>query len=71
MILCICRRTSDRDIVKAVETGTATSLQEFQQNGVADGCGCCHAALEALIESVKCAGCPRQGTGACHEGAAA
>ena len=77
MILCICRRTSDRDIVKAIESGTAVSLQDFQANGVADGCGCCHAALEEIIATVrgdagdKCAGCPRAGSAACHDGEAA
>ena len=74
MILCICRRTSDREIVKAIESGTAMSLQDFQRNGVADGCGCCHAALEEIIATVRvdqCAGCPRAGSAACHDGEAA
>lgn len=41
MIVCVCRRVSDRDIARAVTAG-CTSFDELQaRTGVATGCGAC------------------------------
>jgi bacterioferritin-associated ferredoxin len=41
MIICLCRRVSDRDIVGAARDGCA-SFEELQSRlGVATGCGAC------------------------------
>ena len=42
MIICLCRRVSDRDIACAVREG-CDSFDELQvETGVATACGCCH-----------------------------
>ena len=62
MIVCVCRRVSDRDIAAAVRDG-CTSFEELQAElGVATGCGACsgcaretferHAAMGAGEDSV-------------------
>jgi bacterioferritin-associated ferredoxin len=41
MIVCICQRVSDRDIVRVVRDG-ASSFESVQiETGVAVRCGCC------------------------------
>lgn len=41
MIVCVCRRVSDRDIARAVKQG-CISFDELQiETGVATGCGAC------------------------------
>jgi bacterioferritin-associated ferredoxin len=53
MIVCVCRRVSDRHIAAAVRDG-CTSFEELQAElGVATGCGaCCGCARETFERQV-------------------
>jgi bacterioferritin-associated ferredoxin len=42
MIVCICRRVSDRDIASAVRAGCASFEQLQDELCVARACGACH-----------------------------
>jgi bacterioferritin-associated ferredoxin len=42
MIVCLCRRISDRDIRRAVQDGVADFEALQDETGVASHCGCCH-----------------------------
>ncbi|HJQ39295.1 MAG TPA: (2Fe-2S)-binding protein [Thermoanaerobaculia bacterium] len=54
MIVCICRGTSDRKIVQAIDNG-ATSLRDLQRCGIGDQCGSCHNSLRAMLASAQAA----------------
>ena len=55
MIICVCRRVSDRDIARAVHEG-CTSLDDLQvELGVATGCGKCRDSVCTLLEQHACA----------------
>jgi len=63
MIVCLCHRVSDRDIVAAVRTGT-TCFEVLQDDLlVASSCGSCHDCAREVFESA----CDK----ACHGHAAA
>ncbi len=77
MIVCLCRRISDRDISQAVREG-AHSFELLQdETGVASQCGCCHdcarEVFDAALASQGCGGgCACAGAGAeARSGAAA
>lgn len=67
MIICVCRRISDRDIARAVQGGCA-SFDELQfETGVATCCGVCHDCARDTFEALSqggqsapptCAGAP-------------
>ncbi len=42
MIVCLCRRVSDRDIHHVVQQGVSNFEQLQDHTGVASHCGCCH-----------------------------
>lgn len=42
MIVCLCRRISDRDIANAVASGVDNFEILQDRTGVASCCGCCH-----------------------------
>jgi len=42
MIVCLCHRVSDRDIVRAVRDGTCSFDVLQDDTRVASSCGCCH-----------------------------
>lgn len=42
MIVCVCRRISDRDIASAVHGGCASFEQLQDELNVATACGACH-----------------------------
>jgi len=42
MIVCLCHRVSDRDIVRAVRDGTCSFEVLQDDTRVASSCGCCH-----------------------------
>jgi len=49
MIVCICQRVSDRDIVRVVREG-ATSFDALQiETGVASRCGCCRECADEVF----------------------
>lgn len=53
MIVCVCNKVSDRDIVAAIEAG-ADSVEDIQiQLGVATCCGQCLDYAESLVADVK------------------
>ena len=50
MIVCVCRRVSDRHIAAAVRDG-CTSFEELQAElGVATGCGACNSCARETFE---------------------
>jgi bacterioferritin-associated ferredoxin len=50
MIVCICQRVSDRDIVRIVREGAA-SFEDLQiETGVASRCGCCQSCARAVFD---------------------
>lgn len=56
MIVCLCRRVSDRDIHRAVQQGVHDFELLQDETGVAGNCGCCHdCAREVFDEALsKC-----------------
>jgi bacterioferritin-associated ferredoxin len=49
MIVCVCRRVSDRDIARVAREGCA-SFDELQfELGVATQCGACHDCAQAVF----------------------
>ncbi|HEX2540122.1 MAG TPA: (2Fe-2S)-binding protein [Caldimonas sp.] len=50
MIVCICQRVSDRDIVRVVRDG-ASSFEDLQiETGVASRCGCCRSCAQQIYD---------------------
>jgi bacterioferritin-associated ferredoxin len=50
MIVCICQRVSDRDIVRVVREG-ASSFEDLQiETGVASRCGCCQSCAREVFD---------------------
>ncbi|HSW04896.1 (2Fe-2S)-binding protein [Aquabacterium sp.] len=58
MIVCLCRRVSDRDIHRAVQHGVADFEVLQDQTGVASHCGCCHDCAREVFDEARsaCAG---------------
>jgi bacterioferritin-associated ferredoxin len=55
MIVCVCRRVSDRDIARAVKQGCA-SFDELQfELGVATGCGACRDCAKDVFRRARSA----------------
>ncbi len=61
MVVCICRRVTDRDIHKAVAQGACRMRDLRQQLGVSAQCGkcaeCAHAVLKEAREVCANAAC--------------
>lgn len=53
MIVCLCRRVSDRDISAAVRSGTHCFDVLQDTTGVASCCGCCHDCAREVFESAR------------------
>lgn len=65
MIVCICRRISDRDIQHAAREGI-TSFEVLQdETGVASHCGACHDCAHEVFQAA-CAAHHGHGAQACH-----
>ncbi|MFY7865219.1 (2Fe-2S)-binding protein [Roseateles sp.] len=63
MIVCLCRRVSDRDIRRQVEAGVHNFDLLQDETGVASACGCCHDCArevfdEAMLKQSACSACP-------------
>ncbi|MCW5663156.1 MAG: (2Fe-2S)-binding protein [Piscinibacter sp.] len=59
MIVCLCHRISDRDIVRAVESGTDCFEALQDDTRLASSCGCCHDCARDVFENARqrvCAG---------------
>ena len=55
MIVCVCRRVSDRDITRAAASGCA-SFDELQARlGVATGCGACRDCAQGTFDRARSA----------------
>lgn len=52
MIVCVCKRVSDRQIVHFAQQGHSLDDISFEL-GVATQCGCCRQCAERLVESVR------------------
>jgi bacterioferritin-associated ferredoxin len=57
MIVCLCHRVSDRDIVAAVRSGTACFEILQDDLRVASSCGSCHDCAREVFESACAQGC--------------
>jgi len=51
MIVCLCRRVSDRDIAHAVQAGIRCFDVLQDDTGVASSCGCCHECAREVFET--------------------
>ena len=51
MIICLCHRISDRDIVRAVQAGTTCFSVLQDQTRVASSCGCCHDSAREVFDA--------------------
>ena len=64
MIVCVCHRVSDRDIVQAVQAGCRSFEQLQDDLRVATGCGACReCALECYAGEVARIGLMRAAAG--------
>jgi bacterioferritin-associated ferredoxin len=66
MIVCVCRRVSDRAVDAAIDAGARDVDAIARSTGAGSDCGCCREELAARAEqrtspcsSPPCAGCPR------------
>lgn len=55
LIVCLCRRISDRDIVRAARGGCASFEQLQAELGVAGGCGTCAQCAAEVFERARAA----------------
>lgn len=53
MIVCLCHRISDRDIVRAVEAGTDCFEALQDDTRLAASCGCCHDCAREVFEDAR------------------
>lgn len=52
MYVCHCRAVTDRTITAAIASGASTIEEVGRRCRAGTGCGGCHQAIEALLESV-------------------
>lgn len=55
MIVCLCHRVSDRDIVRHAQAGCASFSQLQAHSRVATGCGCCRDSAQDTFEAARSA----------------
>lgn len=53
MIVCLCHRVSDRDIVRHAQAGCASFSQLQAHSRVATGCGCCRDSAQETFEAAR------------------
>ena len=53
MIVCLCRRVSDRDIRRAVQQGVDNFEALQDDTGVASHCGCCHDCARDVFDEAR------------------
>ncbi len=54
MIVCVCRRVSDREIARHARAGMNFSDIQFEL-GVATQCGCCEGSARAIVDQCNSA----------------
>jgi len=66
MIVCLCRRVSDRDIRRQVESGVRSFEALQAETGVASHCECCHDCARDVFDNAlaACAERPSAAAGA-------
>jgi bacterioferritin-associated ferredoxin len=57
MIVCICRRVSDRTVLRVIEEGASTVDEVGRACGAGTGCGACQDHIAGMLEDAE-AGCP-------------
>lgn len=65
MIICLCRRISDRDIRASVAAGTRNFELLQDETGLASACGSCHDCARELFDAALGLGPSRGGCGGC------
>lgn len=55
MIVCLCHRVSDRDIARAVASGTRCFEVLQDDTRVASSCGCCHDCAREVFDEALAA----------------
>lgn len=53
MIVCLCRRVSDRDIAAAVQAGVDNFEVLQDRTGVSSCCGCCLDCAREVFDSAR------------------
>jgi bacterioferritin-associated ferredoxin len=56
MIVCICKRVSDRQVRAAVDDGACTVDAVGEACRAGTGCGACHEQIRDIIDGRLCAG---------------
>lgn len=66
MIVCLCRRVSDRDIAAAVQAGVDNFEVLQDRTGVSSCCGCCLDCAREVFDTARarCAPAATTSTGA-------
>ncbi len=59
MIVCLCHRVSDRDIVQAVRSGTHNFDLLQDETRVASSCGSCHDCAREVFDEACTRSCVR------------
>jgi len=54
MIVCICKRVTDRQIVKAIVDGASTVEEVGRACNAGTGCGACTEQIQSLIDCARC-----------------
>jgi len=55
MIVCLCRRVSDRDIRRLVDSGVRSFEALQAETGVASHCECCHDCARDIFDNAVAA----------------
>jgi len=50
MIVCLCRAKNERDVLRAIESGSET-LADLQECGIGTDCGGCHNFLRKMLSA--------------------
>jgi bacterioferritin-associated ferredoxin len=65
VIVCVCRRVSDRAVGAAIDAGARTVEDVARVTGAGTSCGCCRPAIDLAVRAQAacsdppCPGCPR------------
>jgi bacterioferritin-associated ferredoxin len=65
VIVCVCRRVSDRAVGAAIDAGARTVEDVARVTGAGTSCGCCRPAIDQAVRAhgacsdLPCVACPR------------
>ena len=54
MIICVCRRVSEKQIQAAIDGGAGTVEEVGRCCRAGTGCGACHETITQMIEDSRC-----------------